>query len=268
MAEITVCSDPVFVIGAPRSGLSVVASAIARHELFWTSGETDYLYKLFGQGRLNRMWLDCGGGTEHNWLARNGFGRERFAEALGIGFNAFLGERANGLRWVDPTPSHTTMLDELAPMFPGARFVHVMRDGRATVNSMINSRLPSGWASDFREACRMWASYTDRAARFGERLSERYLGARYDLLTQDPDRLFSQIFAFLGTDVSHASVEYVQTTRINSSYQPDGPMGRSYLGPSDPWLEWTPAQREIFVDVAGSSLVAHGFATEAELAVE
>lgn len=268
MAEITVCRDPVFVIGAPRSGTSVLAWAIAQHEGFWTAGETDYLYALFGQGRLNRMWLDCGAGTDRNWLARNGFDRGRFAEALGLGLSALMSAKANGRRWVDQTPTYTTMLTELAQIFPEARFVHIMRDGRSVVHSMINSQMPSTWATDFRDACRTWSWYVEKAAAFGSAAPDRYLAVPYELLDEDPDELFRRIFTFLDARESEAPAAFVRTTRINSSYQPDGPADGAYLGPTSPWWEWSEDQRETFVAEAGKSFVTHRFGSEADLVVE
>ncbi len=58
---IQICRRPVFIIGSPRSGTSVLAWALAQHKDFWTAGETDFLFHLFGQGRLETAWAASGG---------------------------------------------------------------------------------------------------------------------------------------------------------------------------------------------------------------
>ena len=49
-----------------------------------------------------------------------------------------LTRTSNGRRWIDQTPANTLVVDRLAEMFPGARFLHILRDGRRVVHSMIN----------------------------------------------------------------------------------------------------------------------------------
>ena len=100
---------------------------------------------------------------------------EQFLAHLGLGLNALLTATSDGRRWVDQTPANTLVVDRLAEMFPGARFLHILRDGRRVVHSMVNfhraladpetaermksaGRLPP-WTTDFRDACRTWARF-------------------------------------------------------------------------------------------------------------
>ena len=51
-----VCPDPVFIIGSPRSGTTVLAMALAQHPLFWASDESFILFDLFGMGKLDKAF--------------------------------------------------------------------------------------------------------------------------------------------------------------------------------------------------------------------
>ena len=56
VSHVQICSDPVFVIGSPRSGTSVTAWALHQHPELWTSHETEFLRELFGENRPHRAY--------------------------------------------------------------------------------------------------------------------------------------------------------------------------------------------------------------------
>jgi len=47
-------------------------------------------------------------------------------------------------RWVDGTPEYSFYVNPLRKLFPGARFIHVVRDVRSVVRSMINFQRTGG----------------------------------------------------------------------------------------------------------------------------
>ena len=74
---------------------------------------------------------------------RAGFGvedvsREEFLASVGMGINALITSRSGGRRWIDHTPLYTLIVDTLAEVFPGASFIHILRDGREVVHSMLD----------------------------------------------------------------------------------------------------------------------------------
>lgn len=262
--ELQLCRKPVFIIGSPRSGTSVLAWALAEHPDFWTSGETDFLYHLFGRDQIDETWSISG--APGGWLERHGISRPELLGALGLGLNSMISKRTGGRRWVDQSPTYTAMVPTIADLFGEALFIHIMRDGRSVVQSMVSSGFNTPWATDFAEACRTWAWYVDRAVAFGSQEPNRYLAVPYSFLSENPHACFRVIFEFLDADFSEASGDFLTTTRINSSYQPDGPRDNDYRGPTSPWEQWTKKQQQTFVREAGRSFVENRFGTEAELA--
>ena len=103
------------------------------------------------------------------------------------------------------------MLDELGLMFPEAQFIHLRRDPRRAVNSMINFKLrvdylkeaedatqavlPS-WSKDFRDACQTWAMCTDCAQYFEQCFPQRCLTILYETLSIDPYATFDRSIRF------------------------------------------------------------------------
>lgn len=262
---IHVSRKPVFIIGSPRSGTSVLAWGLAQHSDFWTSGETDFIYHLYGQNHLEQAWHASGG--DGGWMMRHGVDREEFMRAAGLSINMLISRRTSGRRWVDQSPTYTAMVSTIADMIPDALFVHIMRDGRNVVQSMVTSGFNTPWATDFPEACRTWAWFVDRAVQFGAEAPDRYLALPYEFLSENPEACFAGLFEFLDAEYEEAPAEFLRTNRINSSYQPDGPRGRDYLGPPQPWDQWSKQQRRLFAKHAGQTFVEHRFGTEQELAV-
>ena len=279
-ATLRFCPNPVFVIGSPRSGTSALAWALAEHPSLWTRGETQLLIDLFGDGRLERNYLRRSA-PDGSFLDQVEVEREEFLAYIGAGLNALLTDLSGGRRWIDKTPGYTLMVDTVADMFPGAVFLHMLRDGRRVVHSMVNfaahrSRaryraLKEPWMTDFRVACRTWRDHVEAARRFEAARPGRCLAVVAEELLRDPDGGFRRILAYLG-ELSHdAPATTFRTRRIHSSFVPeplrDGTnpaQVAKLLGPG-PWAEWTDKQRAIFVEEAGPTMVDCGLATEEEL---
>src|SRR6266487_3057314 len=137
--KLPISADPIFIIGSPRSGTTILAWSLAQHSQLWTSDESQILWDLFGDGRLNKNY-QREGRPDGSWLRKQGIEKAEFLEFLGLGLNALFTSRSEGKRWIDQTPFYTLMVDDLVSLFPGAFFIHILRDGRAVVNSMIHYR--------------------------------------------------------------------------------------------------------------------------------
>ena len=239
-----VCERPVFIVGAPRSGTSVLAWSLAEHGRFWTSGETDILYELFGDGYLELVFRRVRD-RSLSWFHEQGLSYSELLRALGLGFNAVFSSRSGERRWIDQSPSYTMMLPELAEMFPGAQFVHLWRDGREVVRSMLHSGFAEPWAVDFRQACRVWRCCVELAAEFTLREPTRCTTVRYADLVAEPELTFAGLFEFLGERPEQASATFLRENRINRGLQAEGGSADGTTGGP---RGWTAEQVEIFLE--------------------
>jgi hypothetical protein len=269
--RIRVCRTPVFLIGAERSGTTILAVALGRHSRLWYSGESHVFSTFFDRDRVQKAYEH---GT-HRWrlLREQSITRQEFVESLGLGVNALLTSRSAGLRWIEKTPRNTLMADVLAEMFPHASFVHLVRDGRHVVHSMIHflddpdaqtredreqGRAGPLWARDFVVACRTWRAYVEAGLQFCELHPDRCFTVYYHELVADPGGSFGQIYDFLQVDFEGEPAELFGSTRLNSSFSRAAP-------PADPWSEWTADQRRIFLTEAGAAMVSSGLVGDDEL---
>jgi sulfotransferase family protein len=108
----------------------------------------------------------------------------------------------------DKTPGYACRMRTLNTLFPMARFVHLIRDGRDACLSAINwkekaesltKRFPT-WSEDPVSTAALWWKYHVRMAReAGSELgSDRYYEIRYESLLADPADECKKLCTFLG----------------------------------------------------------------------
>jgi hypothetical protein len=137
-------------------------------------------------------------------------------DLLGVAAAALADARGRPARmWAEKTPRNELLVDDILAVYPAARFVHVVRDPRATVASIRawnRSRflvsVPAA-AVELRESL---AAARRNAARLGE---DRYLVVRYEDLVAEPEAEMRRVASLLELPWSRALVE--PSTTANSS---------------------------------------------------
>lgn len=122
-------------------------------------------------------------------------------------------------RWVDGTPEYSFHMHGLRKLFPEALFVHLVRDVRAIVRSMINFHRVTGiqLVANEEEAYRYWIRTVSACL-----VAERAYGptvlhrVRYTDLIDHPEPTMRSLLDFLGEPYAEKCLEPLEL-RINSS---------------------------------------------------
>jgi hypothetical protein len=134
----------------------------------------------------------------------------RFAVEAPFQAYAALNEKT---RWADKTPLYLTHVGELAEIWPEARFVVLVRDGRDVALSLLG--VPFGpnnvWA-----AAHFWARGIDLGVEAENRLGDRVLTVRYEDIVDDPATQVERLCAFLGLEYEPdlLAIEHTDSAKV------------------------------------------------------
>lgn len=184
-------SGPIIVLGAPRSGTTYLVKLLNSHPDVNVSNETRLLVFLHETLALTEDDRAC-------FKYRKEF-QEFIRPVLANSIAEFQQQLGGSARfWGDKNPHYADpanrpVLQLAADLFPDARFIHIIRDGRAVVTSLMRK----GWES-FDSAHTMWPAYVRSASDFGRHLpAERFLEIRHEDLVADDLGGAAAVFEFL-----------------------------------------------------------------------
>ena len=213
---------PVFVVGCPRSGTTLLSLMIHAHPRLAIPPETRFLTRVwrrrhrFGdlttRKQRRRLARACTNGSR---LAHLGLDPKQTRKAMLAGpptigsyFGTVFAEfaRAQGkARWGDKRPIYYQEVDVLLRLFPDAQFVHLVRDGRAAVASL--TQMP-WWPYDSVGAMATWSHAEWCSRRNTRRLpSDTYHLVRYEDLVAEPEAVLRELCAFLDEEFDEAMLE-------------------------------------------------------------
>lgn len=215
---------PVFVIGCPRSGTTLLTLMLSSHSRIAIPPETRFLLEVFRQRhdfgdltvRRNRRRLGRaltrtrGTKFRHLGLDRKQVRRAVVASqptmgsAIGAVYRTYARSQDKP-RWGDKRPSYVRNVDVLRELWPDAQFVHLVRDGRDCVASLTQMRW---WPHGIYGAVATWVHSVDLARRAQRRLpADAFLEVRYEDLVADPRAQLERLCAFLGEEFEETMLQ-------------------------------------------------------------
>ena len=248
----TLTNKPIFVVGSPRSGTSILTWCLGQHPNMLVIPESAWMgdfaidlairYQI-GTARGNRSVLSAMDIEREEFFARFGqsindliLNHRKDLERKRSGYAARAGQNAvpeasmtvqpgvnRKARWVDGTPEYSLHICGLRKLFPGALFIHIVRDVDSVVRSILNfDRLGEGsLVANEQEAYNYWLRTVSSCL-----LAERAYGPRvvfrlrYSALVDTPEAALRSLFNFLSEPFAAECLTPLQK-RINSSNVPD-----------------------------------------------
>jgi hypothetical protein len=194
-----------FIGGCPRSGTTLLAACLGAGQRCITTPESPFKTRLLGQrfddaeSRLALRTLLAGHPRARQWgvdpggLPLQGTGAD-IMTAL-VDAYAAKHDRAEWETWVDHTPSNILNVGPLLQDYPGAHFIHIVRDGRATAASVI----PLDWGpTDYLRAGRWWTEYTLTGIAAEKEFPVAVMRIHYEELLRESERVLRAICDFAG----------------------------------------------------------------------
>ena len=242
-------NKPIFVVGSPRSGTSILAWCLGHHPNLFPVPESNWMgdfavnvaiahqigsvrgdysilsamdirdgefFATFGRS-INDLIMGHRRDLEINRQNSNSPSKVnlRWLEATSMA----AGPKA---RWVDGTPEYSLHICGLRKLFPEARFVHVFRDVDAVVRSMVNFHRATGiqLVANEEDAYKYWLRTVRACLKAEEAYGPQVVyRLRYSNLVENPESALRSLLDFLREPYSARCLEPL-SERINSSNVP------------------------------------------------
>lgn len=261
-------TSPIIIYGAPRSGTTYLNSILNQHPQVFITHET----RLFAWAHQSLAEL-----TQRNQYVLGH--RARFVDHLRETYPGLIRDFYKKLRpsaryWGDKNPHYASnnnagCLETIQMLYPETRFIHIIRDGRDVVNSLLRQRTKQGkpWAN-FESAHRIWKTHVDRGCAFGRsQPPDRYFELRYEDLIEDDLGLARRLFDFLDIEIHPRVVEFCQKQQQERTpFSKPVSLAAGTQTTDGQANGLTPEQRLYSIETIGEHLVRHGYETEASLA--
>jgi tetratricopeptide (TPR) repeat protein len=178
---------PVFIIGMPRSGTSLIEQMLSAHSDIHGGGEIEFL-----NDALSRLDWD-------NVDDFSSIGSRLRDEYIG-----HLGAIGGGAAYVtDKLPINFQWIGAIFSIFPDAKIVHVVRDARATCWSNFKhyySGNGNAFAYDLDDVAAYYLAYFDLMRHWEHVFGDRIYRLNYDQFTADPDPFMRELLGYLELD--------------------------------------------------------------------
>lgn len=259
-----------FVIGAPRSGTTWIQKMLGAHPSICAPPELGLFHTYLGP--LDDSWTRERDVSDRPNSRRRGLpavlSRDEFVgllrgAAVGVYETTRRGKPATSVL-IDKEPTNTFHVDLIADVFPEARLIHLLRDGRDVAASLVAAQ--KGWARSWApdnvgDAARCWKEHVE-LARQARRTGLPFLEVRYEDLLASPAESLLSLFDFMGIGGDSDTAESIAHEFSFQREKERGtePPGFHRSGTVGSWMgDWTAFQRADFDRVAGPLLVQLGY---------
>jgi len=202
-------ATPIFVLGMPRAGTSLVEQILASHSAVHGGGELPYFAEAIQSRIPLRAGVDC-------------------TQSLNSASPDDLGEIANfylsRLRELDATAAHVTdklpnnflHIGLIRALLPDARIVHCMRDSRDTCWSIYKNFFGGRghyYAYEQAELGKYYCAYEDLMAHWRDILPGAIHDVRYEELVGDQESTTRTLLGACGLSWDPACLDFHKTSR-------------------------------------------------------
>jgi hypothetical protein len=213
---------PIFILGCPRSGTTLVQAMLHSHPRIAIPPENRFVIPAYEErlgfgdlakrpnrrelGRFivarRRKFRDFGL-ERRETVRRVAAGPPTLGSALGIVLRSYA-ERFESPRWGDKRPLYSSYIPMLLRLFPDAQIVHVVRDPRDCVASLKS--MP-WWTAGTYHAVAAWAGAVDHTESAARRSPDLVVPVQYERLVADPETALRSLCDALGESYDPAMVE-------------------------------------------------------------
>lgn len=208
--------DPFFILGAPRSGTTMLRDCFKKVENVYSPEETHFF-----------RWSCPFRGNEFNSIYRNNKVLLKHREIDGVSDEEFdnivnssltkkevtdkycflVSEKKGCVSWFDKTPQNVYGLPLIAEQYPDSKIVHIVRNPYSVIKSLLVGKVLK--VDDVVGAANYWAESVSIVNVMKPYLKERLIEVKYEDFVLTPDALFKVMCEELNVPLSKVDLSDV-----------------------------------------------------------
>lgn len=225
--------SPIFIIGMPRSGTTLIERLLAQHPSVTAGGEMPFMHRLINQDMKQRR-----DHVLHFNPAKLALDYITFAKGLGITTRYFT----------DKMPTNFRYVSHICSAFPKAKIIHIHRDKIASCFSIYSkyfSGQGNGFAYDQKELGAYHNLYEGMMEHWQNLFSDKLLTIELEAFTSRPAETAKRIYAFLGLEWDNKYINL--DNKILASSTASASQITKGINPetSSQWLNYKPFLQDI-----------------------
>ena len=218
---------PIFILGMPRSGTSLVEQIIASHHEVYGAGELNTLNNLVIPIVKNRSTQDTNGLSEETCLSI----RQGYFDSLS---RLDVPEKVIS----DKMPLNFQYIGFILSAFPEAKIIHMKRDARATCWSIYKHHFDTkgnGWAYNVDDLAGFYGLYIDFMAFWHQVFPGKIYDICYEDLTVKQEEETRKLLEYCELDWDENCLSFYDNKRVVKTASASQVRQKMYQGSSEAW---------------------------------
>ena len=208
---------PIFIIGFPRSGSTLLERILDAHPQIVGTGEDSVFNGMLGEIRDGIVRASMGGDPDVIQTVVQGFANkvdrithERWKRLKSMTYREEPSDK-QPLRFVDKMLSNYLNVGFIQMLYPNALILHIVREPMGTIFSAYKHEFPPGnldYSSEFESLSDMYRGYRDIMDHWERHLPGRITHIRYEDIVHDFPTIAKSVIAVTGLDWDEDVLSY------------------------------------------------------------
>ena len=222
---------PIFIVGMPRSGTSLVEQIISSHHEVYGAGEVNNFHNII------MPIIEKHAVNENYNLKNDEFAliRKQYSNSLE---RFYANEKVITDKWI----LNFKTIGFILSAFPESKIVHLKRDARATCWSIYKhyfSDEGNRWAYDYHDLARFYKSYVGLMDYWHNLFPGKIYDISYEDLTSNQEKETRNLLRYCDLDWDENCLNFYTNTRAVKTASAVQVRNKMYQGSSDVWRQYS-----------------------------
>lgn len=228
--------EPIFIIGMPRSGTTLLEQLISSHPLVNTAGELSALTKYGG----NMILGNCRKTQKNLRDLKKNYIKSALQKSSAAGFI------------IDKMPQNFLFVPLIFAIFPDAKVIHISRDAQETCwSNFFHYFRQEGldYSFDIATTVKYFQNYRDTMEHWNERYPNQILNITLETLVNETDGMKNEIFDYLNLDYDDKIIgtnKNNNTINTASNIQARKPISKNIMQNWTPYFSFVEQEFSVF----------------------